>query len=588
LIFNGAEARLTGILEKLFQLPMKHTVLPVCGVYTLARCQKQTAVKMTTMKKTSLLNTAVLIAGLAAGGLAHGVEPPKLTIEQFRAKLKKDDSPLPAGGQMQMSYAGVVEKILPSVVTITSSGQPKGRGGFPNMDQVPPGMEDFFRRWFGAPEDGENGGESNPFDQQEDRQPPRKRPGQKQEPEERAPKDQPPQRLGVGSGMIISSDGYILTNNHVIEGSDKLEVAVDMPDGSSKTHQAKVIGTDPLTDVALIKIEVNNLPSAILSDSAKLRVGDVVLAAGAPMELAHSVTMGIVSAIGRKDIGIVRGEGRNRGFEDFIQTDASINPGNSGGPLVDAMGRVVGINTAIFSRSGMNAGIGFAIPIKMALTVVEDLLDDGKVSRGYLGVQIKDLDLDTAKDLGLTEEGGAVVIMVGSDSPAEKAGVEVGDVIVSVAGQRVNDSSSLRLIVSGNKPGAQIPLEVMRDNKKVVLNALLEALPEEALAAGGSSVPRGGSATSELIDGVTAQDIDDGLAKRFKLDDEVEGVVVTKVNPESSAAEVGLQEGDVIMAINRQPVSSLDEAKAAVKGKKSTIVLKVRRKGDTMLVVVRD
>ena len=543
---------------------------------------------MTTMKKTSLLNTAVLIAGLAAGGLAHGVEPPKLTIEQFRAKLKKDDSPLPAGGQMQMSYAGVVEKILPSVVTITSSGQPKGRGGFPNMDQVPPGMEDFFRRWFGAPEDGENGGESNPFDQQEDRQPPRKRPGQKQEPEERAPKDQPPQRLGVGSGMIISSDGYILTNNHVIEGSDKLEVAVDMPDGSSKTHQAKVIGTDPLTDVALIKIEVNNLPSAILSDSAKLRVGDVVLAAGAPMELAHSVTMGIVSAIGRKDIGIVRGEGRNRGFEDFIQTDASINPGNSGGPLVDAMGRVVGINTAIFSRSGMNAGIGFAIPIKMALTVVEDLLDDGKVSRGYLGVQIKDLDLDTAKDLGLTEEGGAVVIMVGSDSPAEKAGVEVGDVIVSVAGQRVNDSSSLRLIVSGNKPGAQIPLEVMRDNKKVVLNALLEALPEEALAAGGSSVPRGGSATSELIDGVTAQDIDDGLAKRFKLDDEVEGVVVTKVDPQSSAAEVGLQEGDVIMAINRQSVSSLDEAKAAVKGKKSTIVLKVRRKGDTMLVVVRD
>ena len=540
------------------------------------------------MKKTSLLNTAVLIAGLAAGGLAHGVEPPKLTIEQFRAKLKKDDSPLPAGGQMQMSYAGVVEKILPSVVTITSSGQPKGRGGFPNMDQVPPGMEDFFRRWFGAPGEGENEGESNPFDQQEDRQPPRKRPGQKQEPEERAPKDQPPQRLGVGSGMIISSDGYILTNNHVIEGSDKLEVAVDMPDGSSKTHQAKVIGTDPLTDVALIKIEVNNLPSAILSDSAKLRVGEVVLAAGAPMELAHSVTMGIVSAIGRKDIGIVRGEGRNRGFEDFIQTDASINPGNSGGPLVDAMGRVVGINTAIFSRSGMNAGIGFAIPIKMALTVVEDLLDDGKVSRGYLGVQIKDLDLDTAKDLGLTEQGGAVVIMVGSDSPAEKAGVEVGDVIVSVAGQRVNDSSSLRLIVSGNKPGAQIPLEVMRDNKKVVLNALLEALPEEALAAGGSSVPRGGSATSELIDGVTAQDIDDGLAKRFKLDDEVDGVVVTKVDPESSAAEVGLQEGDVIMAINRQPVSSLDEAKAEVKGKKATIVLKVRRKGDTMLVVVRD
>ena len=543
------------------------------------------------MKNTSLLNFAVLLAGFAAGGLAHGLEQPKLTIEEFRAKLKKDETPLPAGGQMQMSYASVVEKILPSVVTITSSGQPKGMEGFgrggPDMDQIPPEMQPFFRRWFGLPEgegEGEEGDESNPFEEQEDRRTPRRGPNAPKQ----APKKQAPQRLGVGSGIIISADGYIITNNHVIDGAEKLEVGVDMPDGSTKIHEAKVIGKDPLTDVALIKVDLPNLPAAIISDSAKLRVGDVVLAAGAPMELDHSVTMGIVSAIGRKDIGIVRGQGRNRGFEDFIQTDASINPGNSGGPLVDAMGRVVGINTAIFSRSGMNAGIGFAIPIKMALTVVEDLLDDGKVSRGYLGVQIKDLDLDTAKDLGLKEEGGAVVIMVGSDSPAEKAGVEVGDVIVSVAGQRINDSSSLRLIVSGNKPGVQIDLDVMRDNKRVTLKAMLEALPEEALAAGGSNVPKGGSSTTELIAGVTAQDINDALAKRYKIEDEVVGVIVTKVDPESSAAEVGLQEGDVIMAVNRRDVATLKEAREAVAGKKNAIVLKVRRKGDTMLVVVRD
>ena len=441
------------------------------------------------MKKTSYLNIAVLLAGLAAGGLAHGLDQPKITVDEFRAKLKKDETPLPANGQIPMSYASVVDKILPSVVTITATGKATSR--MEGMPQIPPGMEPFFRRWFGLPDEGEgeDGGESNPFEDQDEQERPRRRPGPGgQRP---APKQAPDQRLGVGSGMIISADGLILTNNHVVEGATKLEVAVDVANGSTQTYLAKVVGRDPLTDVALIKIDATSLPPATISDSGKLRVGDVVLAAGAPMELAHSVTMGIVSALGRSNIGIVR-EGRNAGFENFIQTDASINPGNSGGPLVDALGRVVGINTAIFSRSGMNAGIGFAIPISMALTVVEDLLDDGKVSRGFLGVQIKDLDAETAKDLGLSEQGGAVVMMVGSDSPAGKAGVEVGDVIVNVAGKRVDDSASLRLIVSGNKPGSTIPLEVMRDKKKLTLNATLEELPE-----GGAGRSHPGSADAQ-------------------------------------------------------------------------------------------
>ncbi len=536
------------------------------------------------MTKTSFFKTTLLLAGFAVGSLAHGVDQPKITVEEFRAKLKKDESPLPANGQLQMSYSSVVDKILPSVVTITSSGKPKrGLDGMGGMPQIPPGMEPFFRRWFGLPDENEEGG--NPFeDQDPDQQRPRRKAPGAQRP---APPPQKDQRLGVGSGMIISADGYILTNNHVVEGADKLEVAVDGANGYTKTHLAKVVGRDPLTDVALIKIDATALQPATISDSAKLRVGDIVLAAGAPMELAHSVTQGIVSALGRSNIGIVR-EGKNAGFENFIQTDASINPGNSGGPLVDALGRVVGINTAIFSRSGMNAGIGFAIPIGMALSVVEDLLANGKVQRGFLGVQIKDLDGETAKDLGLTDQGGAVVMMVGSDSPAGKAGVEVGDVIVSVGGKRVDNSSTLRLIVSGNKPGSQIALEVMRDKKKVTLNATLESLPDDAVAAGGSGIPKSSGGSSELLAGVTAQDLSSTLTEKYGIAKGVEGVVVTKIDADSSAAAVGLKEGDVIQAINRQPVKNIGEAKGLVKGNKQTVFLKVHRNGDTMLFVVRD
>ena len=533
------------------------------------------------MKKTSFAKIAVLLAGFAAGGIAHGLDQPKITVDEFRAKLKKDETPLPANGQLQMSYASVVDKILPSVVTITASGKPKrdmeqfGGGG-----QIPPGMEPFFRRWFGLPD--EDGG--NPFDNEDEDQPRPRRRGQNAPQQRPEPKEQ---RLGVGSGMIVSADGYILTNNHVVEGADKLEVAVDTATGS-KNYIAKVVGRDPLTDVALIKIEATGLPPAVISDSNKLRVGDIVLAAGAPMELAHSVTQGIVSALGRSNIGIVR-SGRAAGYENFIQTDASINPGNSGGPLVDALGRVVGINTAIFSRSGMNAGIGFAIPISMALGVVEDLLAHGKVERGYLGVQIKDLDEETTKDLGLTDQGGAVVMMVGSDSPAGKAGVEVGDVIVSVAGKRVDNSSTLRLIVSSNKPGVKVPLELIRDKKKMTVTATLEALPEEALAnSPGGGMPKKPAANAELIAGVSAQDITPALVEKYKIPAGVEGVVVTKVDPNSSAAAVGLAEGDVIQAINRQPVKNLAEAKPLVKAKDQKVMLKVNRKGDSVLLMVRD
>ncbi|MBX7208056.1 MAG: Do family serine endopeptidase [Verrucomicrobiaceae bacterium] len=534
------------------------------------------------MKSTSYLKTAVLLAGFAACGLSHGADQPKITVDEFRSKLKKDESPLPAGGQLVMSYASVVDKIMPSVVTITSTGKVKGR--MDGMPQIPPNMEPFFRRFFGLPDDGDN-----PFDDQEEQPRRRKGPGSGQQPRQQ-PKERE-ERLGLGSGMIITTDGYILTNNHVIKDADKLDVAVDLPGGATKTYQAKVIGHDPLTDVALIKIDATGLPPATIADSAKLRVGDIVLAAGAPMELAHSVTQGIVSALGRSNVGIV-GEGRAAGYENFIQTDASINPGNSGGPLVDALGRVVGINTAIFSRSGMNAGIGFAIPVSMALGVVEDLLAHGKVERGFLGVQIRDVDQDMAKDLGLSDQSGAVVMSVGKDSPAGKAGVEVGDVIVAVAGKKVADSGGLRLIVSSNKPGSKIALDIIRDKKKLTVNATLDVLPEEALAGAmpGGQMPRSGGGSSELIAGVTAQDITPELEEKYSIAKGAGGVVVTKVDPNSSAAAVGLTEGDVIQAVNRTPVKNLGEAKAQVnaKDKKQAVFLKVNRKGDSILLVVRD
>jgi len=508
-------------------------------------------------------------------------QSPALTtdIAGFQASLVKDVAPLPNNGQLQMSYASVVEKILPSVVTIYSSAPIKA----PEIDEIPPQLRPFFYRFFGSPDEFGMDEENTPFSN------PRRR-GQPQRPQA-PPDDDRHQQRGVGSGVIITTSGYIVTNNHVIADAKKIEVAVDV-NGSTKNFTAEVIGADPLTDVALIKIKAPGLKAATLGNSANLRVGDIVLAAGAPMELSRSVTQGIVSALGRSNEGIV-GKGRVRGYEDFIQTDASINPGNSGGPLVDAMGRVVGISTAILSRSGMNAGIGFAIPINMAMNIVEDLLDDGVVKRGFLGVQIADLDSQMAERLRMKEQGGAVVMMVGAGSPAEKAGIQLEDVIVAINGQRVDDSSRLRLIVSGTKPGTVIPIEVLRNGNPITVNATLDALPEEALAEvgpGSRGVPRSNPPkkenTSELVTGITVQDLSPALRERHDVPVGVSGVIVTKVDPNSRAAANGVEEGDVITHVNRKPVAAADEARTLAKGSDKMILLRVWRKGDTMLLMI--
>jgi len=498
---------------------------------------------------------------------------PNGPVTEIASQIKRDASPLPQGGQLQMSYADVVDTVLPSVVTIfpSSKGVANPHQFTPeDLEQIPPALRPFFDRYFGQPN------ESNPFER-----------GQNPRRGQPAPQREMPRQRGVGSGVIITADGYILTNNHVVEGADDIEVAVETR-GSRKTYKAEVIGTDPLTDVGLIKIDATGLTPATIGDSTKLRVGDIVLAAGAPMQLNLSITQGIVSALGRSGMGVVS-SGRMAGYEDFIQTDAAINPGNSGGPLVDALGRVVGINTAIISRSGMNGGIGFAIPITMALSIVDDLLEDGQVRRGYLGVGITDLDLEKSNLLGLTDQGGALVTMVGGDSPADRAGVEVGDVIVSADGLKVESSSRLRLLISARKPGTAVPLEILRNGKTITVNAELEELPAEAIAAGGPGMmPRGKekAANPEVVPGIRATELTPQLRKQAKLPEEVQGLLVQEVDPDSRAAAMGIQKGDVIQEVNRNAVSTLKQAQEIVKETERTALLRIYRDGDTMLVMV--
>lgn len=523
----------------------------------------------TPLRLTQILAAAGLLTFAILPGHADIKKPDaKIAASEFHSRLQKDETPLPNGGQMQMSYSTVVDKILPSVVTIFAYGG-KAANQQPRMEDLPPQLRPFFR--------------FQEEDEDQEPQQPRNPRGR------RNPRNEAPERPnGVGSGFIVSSDGYIMTNNHVVGDADKIEAVVEV-DGVSRTYLAKVIGTDPLTDVALIKVDATDLPRATLGDSSKLKVGDIVLAAGAPMELNRSVTQGIVSALGRSGMGIVS-SGRTAGYEDFIQTDASINPGNSGGPLVDGLGRVVGINTAILSRSGMNAGIGFAIPVNMALHIVEDLIDNGAVRRGRLGIELMDLDREKAEILGLKDQGGVVVKTVIKGTPAEKAGMEPGDVVTAIDGQRVDGSSKLRLIVSGRKPGTAVNLTVLRDGKTVPVTATLDELTDGNVAANaGNTGPLGGLAgtsVGEIVSGVTVQNLTPGTRQRYDIPDDVSGVVVTKVDEESRAAAMGVQEGDVIMSVNRKPVRAVGEAVEMAKNGDKAVTLKVYREGNAMLFMV--
>ncbi len=451
--------------------------------------------------------------------------------------IKIDTTTLERGPQLGTSFAPVVKKAAPSVVNIYSTDIIHLRQ-FRN-----PFFDDpLFRQFFGGQ-----------FGPNENREITRKE-----------------QKLG--SGVIISPDGYILTANHVVEGADEIKVAVG--DSDNKKFTAKVVGTDPLTDVAVLKIDAKDLPAITLGDSDQLEVGDVVLAIGNPFGVGQSVTMGIISGLGRH-------YGMN-GYENFIQTDAAINKGNSGGALVDAEGRLLGINTWIATSSGGSEGVGFAVPINMARRVMQSLIAGGKVTRGYLGIVPDDITPGLAEGFKLPDQNGALVSDVEPDTPAQKAGIKSGDVIIEINGKKINDANSLRLMVSEMAPGTSVTVKLIRNGQEKTVAFALAELPDKA-AGNGNNGKSSGSANSKMdaLEGVTVADLDQQVREQLQLPDDIQGVVVTDVDPDSNSAEAGLQPNDVIVEINHQPVRDANAAvKLCTQAKGNWILLKIwRREG---------
>ncbi len=373
----------------------------------------------------------------------------------------------------------------------------------------------------------------------------------------------PFKQRSLGSGFIINRDGYILTNNHVIENADEIVVrTVD-----EKEYKAKVVGRDSKTDIAVIKIDdAKDLTTVTMGNSDDLRVGEWVMAIGNPFGLEHTVTAGIVSAKGR-----FIGQGS---YDNFIQTDAAINPGNSGGPLINLKGEVVGINTAIFSRSGGNIGIGFAIPVNVAKDLLPELEEKGKVTRGWLGVMIQRVTPDIAESLGLPAPKGALVADVMKDGPAQAAGLKVGDVIVEFDGHAIKESTELPMLVARTAVGKTVTLKVVRDKGTQSFSLKIGELKEEETAVAGGK---------EESFGLTVQPLTPEIAESLGLGEDVKGVVVSSVAPGSSADEAGMRRGDVILEVNREPVKDLSSYRKALKASKGKSVLFLVRRGENTI-----
>ena len=453
------------------------------------------------MKSKSVALTFALfttIVGLAAGLFAADKAAAKNATPISKPVLKVDASPVgDSKSPVVTSYADVLEKIRPAVVSVYSSKIVR--------QQVP----DFLRQY------GVRGGE---------------------------------QKLsGLGSGVIISTDGFIITNNHVVEEADELQVLLN----DDREYTAKVIGTDPKTDVAVIKIEAENLPAATLADSGKLRVGDVVFAIGNPLKVGQTVTMGIVSATGRR-VGILA---EVAGYEDFIQTDAAINQGNSGGALVDARGRLVGINSAILSTSSGNIGIGFAIPINLVSSIMHSLIDTGTVARGFMGVSTdpKPLTPEMAESFGAPKDTrGVLVTDLSPDGPAAKAGLKREDIITGINGKPITSKDDLRLIIAQTAPGTKVTVNYLRDGKAQSAEVTLGTLADDNAAEG------------EFLPGVSVTALTGDLRKELRIDDRVDGLVIVSVAANSPFRDI-FTEGAVIEQLNRSPIVDLASAKRALR-----------------------
>jgi serine protease Do len=452
-----------------------------------------------------LLLAAGFVGGLtvAGGGSQSGEE-----IQAVVATPQAFAAPDPTG---VLSPADVAEVTMPAVVNISTDKVVESNWQHPFMD------DPFFRRFFGPPR------------------------GEGQERVERS----------LGSGVVISPDGYILTNSHVVEMASKIRITFE----GNEEYEAEVIGTDPQTDVALIKIDADNLPHLKFGDSDALRIGEEVMAIGNPFGLGQTVTKGIVSAIGRS-IGLID-------YEDLIQTDATINPGNSGGALVNLRGELVGMSTAIVSRSGGSQGIGFAIPSNMALQIMDSLRDHGKVVRAWLGVTIREVNQSIADYYGMDRPRGVLINSVNEDTPAERAGLREGDIILSVDSEPIESVSELRNLVSLSPVGEEVDLRVLRDGREKSIGVTLDELPAEAmLASTGESI---GGEDDGGIEGVKVHSLTPQRRRLTEVPDDIEGVLVVDVDRRSNASREGLAAGDVIVEVNKKKVEDVSDYRRLVK-----------------------
>ena len=462
-----------------------------------------------------VISVAVLVVALAS--LTPDVVS-RLTYAAERGKAEAAREQLSRAADLSGAFQYVADAMRPSVVSISSVKKIRPAVRRPNrqFQQWPDEFnqffgDEFFHRFyqFGIPEHG--------FE-----------------------------RRGLGTGVIVSKDGYLLTNNHVVDGAD--EVTVTLYDDRELT--AEVVGTDDKSDIAVLKVDAKGLLPAELGDSDDIRVGEWVLAVGSPFGLDQTVTAGIVSAKGRANVGITD-------YEDFIQTDAAINPGNSGGPLVDLEGKVVGINTAIASRTGGYMGVGFAIPSNMARSIMESIIDDGRVERGWLGALIQDLSDELAESFGFASTEGILIGDVVPDGPADKAGIKAGDIITKFNGKPVDDASRFRNAVAGTAPDTKVTLQVFRDGKTKKIDVTIGLLEGQHL------VSKGGQSTVDL--GMTVQTLTTDLARQAGFDEDDMGVIVTRVEPGSPAARVSIRPGDLILVVGSSEIKDLADFRNAMK-----------------------
>jgi serine protease Do len=483
------------------------------------------------LKGVLLVALVSLVVGLGISGSLDWLAPSRAVN-----MMGESGSPEPRTAGQLPDFVALAKKMRPLVVNISTTQVSEGRGaqqefGNPFGEDDP--FNDFWKRFFGGP----------------------------------LPRG-PQRQRSLGSGFIIDADGTILTNNHVVENAQKILVKLS----DEQEYEAKVMGRDTKTDIAIIKVNTKTaLTAASLGDSDTLEVGEWVMAIGNPFGLDSTVTSGIVSAKGRHI-----GQGP---YDNFIQTDASINPGNSGGPLINLRGEVVGINTAIFSRSGGNIGIGFAIPINLVKELLPQLRGKGKVTRGYLGVLIQKVTPEIADSLGMDRGRGALVANVSKDGPAEKAGVKVGDVIIEFDGKEIKDSGDLPIVVARTPVDRKVRMKVLRDKKELQLTVSVGELKDEEVVA---SAPEKG----EL--GMTVQRLTPQIAESLGLE-KAEGVVVSAVDPGSAADEAGIRRGDVILEVDRKPIRNIDEYKKSLAGvrKGKGVLLLVRRGESTLFLALK-